>query len=163
MDITDTATGTLKIKRPGMMRWEYQSPDPQVIITDGDKLWIYRPEDKQVMVGEAPSFFKDGKGAGFLSDMKLLRDKFSVFLLTSEMSSNDDYHLKLYPEDPSLDVGVIFLDVDPTTYIIKNIVTYNTYEDETRIRMTDYNFDVEFPDQIFDFSIPEGTDILEME
>ncbi|MFO8084786.1 MAG: outer membrane lipoprotein carrier protein LolA [Desulfobacterales bacterium] len=163
MDITDTATGTLKIKRPGMMRWEYQSPDPQVIITDGDKLWIYRPEDKQVMVGEAPSFFKDGKGAGFLSDMKLLRNKFSVFLDTSEMNSNDDYHLKLYPEDQSLDVAVIFLVVDPATYIIKNIVTYNTYEDETRIRMTDYNFDVEFPDHIFDFSIPEGTDILELE
>lgn len=163
MNISDTATGIIKVKRPGMMRWEYHSPDPQIIITDGDKLWIYRPEDNQVMVGHAPALFEDGKGAGFLSDMKLLRDKFSVFLDTTEISEKDDYYLRLYPEEQTLDLAAIFLVVDPETYIIKSIVTYNIYEDETRIWMTDYNFDVEFEDDTFDFTIPKGADILEME
>jgi len=26
-----------------MMRWEYEKPERQVIITDGKKLWIFRP------------------------------------------------------------------------------------------------------------------------
>jgi outer membrane lipoprotein carrier protein len=163
MDIVDSATGNLKVKRPGMMRWEYISPDPQIIVTDGDRLWIYRPEDNQVMVGNAPAFFKDGKGAGFLSDMKLLRAKFTVFLENTNMAESKDYQLKLFPEDESLELASIILLVDSETYIIKNIVTYNAYEDETRIRMTNYNFDINLDDDMFYFAIPKGVDILEME
>jgi outer membrane lipoprotein carrier protein len=163
MDIVDSATGNLKVKRPGMMRWEYISPDPQIIVTDGDRLWIYRPEDNQVMVGNAPAFFKDGKGAGFLSDMKLLRAKFTVFLENTNMAESKDYQLKLFPEDESLELASIILLVDSETYIIKIIVTYNAYEDETRIRMTNYNFDINLDDDMFYFAIPKGVDILEME
>jgi outer membrane lipoprotein carrier protein len=161
MNIVDTAEGNLKVRRPGMMRWEYVSPDPQIIITDGDRLWIYRPEDNQVMVGTAPAFFKDGKGAGFLSDMKLLRDKFTIFLENNEMT--EDYQVKLFPEDQSLELASIILVVDAETYIIKNIVTYNAYEDETRIQMSNYNFDIKYDDDMFNFTIPKGADILEME
>ncbi|MCU0614493.1 MAG: outer membrane lipoprotein carrier protein LolA, partial [Desulfobacterales bacterium] len=153
----------LKVRRPGMMRWEYVAPDPQIIVTDGDRLWIYRPEDNQVMVGNAPAFFKDGKGAGFLSDMKLLRAKFTVFLETTDKAGNKDYHLKLFPQDQSLELAAIILVVDPVTYIIKNIVTYNAYEDETRIQMTNYQFDIKFDDAMFNFAIPKGVEILEME
>ena len=32
MDITDTASGKAFFKRPGMMRWEYEEPDRQVIV-----------------------------------------------------------------------------------------------------------------------------------
>src|SRR5512139_1321965 len=69
MEITDFASGRLYVRYPGMMRWEYEKPERQVIITDGQKLWIYRPQDNLVMVGGAPVFFRDGKGASFLSDI----------------------------------------------------------------------------------------------
>ena len=178
MEITDTASGKVMVKRPGMMRWEYETPEPQTIITDGDRLWIYRPEDNQVMVGKAPAFFKDGKGAGFLSDMKLLRDKFSISLVAGESDKNlvhengndanmddkeDDYFLKLVPEEQNLDLAAIFLAVDKKNFNIKNIVTLNAYEDETRIRITDYDFGAELENDLFRFVIPEGVDILEME
>ncbi|UCH20245.1 MAG: outer membrane lipoprotein carrier protein LolA, partial [Deltaproteobacteria bacterium] len=71
MEITDAASGKIFVKRPGMMRWVYEKPYKQIIITNGQKLWIYKPEDNQVMLGKAPSFFGDGKGAGFLADMKI--------------------------------------------------------------------------------------------
>ena len=54
MELTDSATGKVYVMHPGKMRWEYEQPDRQIIITDGYKLWIYRPEDNQVMTGAAP-------------------------------------------------------------------------------------------------------------
>ncbi|MCK4467734.1 MAG: outer membrane lipoprotein carrier protein LolA, partial [Desulfobacterales bacterium] len=54
MDITDTASGNLFVMAPGMMRWEYEKPDQQLIITDGKRLWVYRQDDNQVMVGTSP-------------------------------------------------------------------------------------------------------------
>ena len=42
MDISDFASGKMYVRYPGMMRWEYEKPEVQVIITDAKKLWIYR-------------------------------------------------------------------------------------------------------------------------
>jgi outer membrane lipoprotein-sorting protein len=79
------------------------------------------------------------------------------------MAEGEDYQLKLFPEDESLELAAIILLVDSETYIIKNIVTYNAYEDETRIQMTNYNFDINLDDDMFYFAIPKGVDLLEME
>ncbi len=178
MDISDSASGSLAIKRPGMMRWEYETPEPQTIVTDGDQLWIHRPDDNQVMVGKAPAFFKDGKGAGFLSDMNVLRDKFAISMDIGEANkdmfrsdsgdesssgSGDGYYLKLVPEDKNLDLAAIFLAVDKESFEIEKIVTLNAYEDETRIRITDYRFGADLKNDLFRFAIPEGADVLEME
>jgi outer membrane lipoprotein carrier protein len=65
MAVTDTASGRLMVRQPGKMRWEYLVPDPQTIITDGNDLWVFRPEENQVLVGKAPSFFGEGKGPVF--------------------------------------------------------------------------------------------------
>ncbi len=163
MDITDTASGTIIVKRPGMMRWEYETPDRQIIITDGEQLWIYRPDEYQVMVGKAPAFFKDGKGAGFLSDMRLLREKFDISWYEKKIDDDGNYHLKLLPKDESFELKTIYLIVDPQTYIINNIVTINNYDDETRILLTDYDFQIDPDDAAFRFIIPDGIDMLKLE
>ena len=80
MEITDSASGKAFFKHPDKMRWEYETPDRQTIITNGNTLWIYRPEDNQVMVGKAPCFFEDGKGFSFLSDMESVKKKFYILL-----------------------------------------------------------------------------------
>jgi outer membrane lipoprotein carrier protein len=51
---TTEAKGTLYLKKPGKLRWEYSAPAPQEIVSDGKKLWVYTPELKQVNVTAAP-------------------------------------------------------------------------------------------------------------
>jgi outer membrane lipoprotein carrier protein len=161
MEISDEATGKIYVRRPGMMRWEYENPEPQVIIANGRQLWIYRPEDNQVMVGSAPEFFGDGKGAGFLADIKLLRRKFDISLLENGDPAN--FLLKLRPIEDTLDVSEIHLAVSKSTFVIQRVVTYNPYGDETSIELINSRFD-RVPDaKLFDFTIPEGTDVLRMD
>ncbi len=160
MDITDTASGRIFVKRPGMMRWEYQKPEPQTIITDGSTLWIYRPEDQQVMIGKAPDFFRNGKGAGFLSDIRLLRNKFYITL--SNELQNDSYLLKLFPIEKTFDVSLIHLLISTKTFDIVRIVTYNSYDDKTRIDLNNIQFHQNLDDALFTFKIPAGADILHL-
>lgn len=161
MKITDTANGSAFFKKPGMMRWEYTVPDRQQIITDGTTLWIYRPDDKQVTVGVFPSFFGDGKGAGFLSDISLIRKKFMVSIGDGFVDS--EHVLKLWPKEKNIDISVIHLAISRETCEVIRIVTYNAYGDETRIELTDINFSENPPDSIFHFIIPPGTDIVRMD
>ena len=158
MKITDTANGRAFFKDPGMMRWEYLQPDRQQIITDGVKLWIYRPDDRQVTVGEFPSFFGDGKGAGFLSNIGLIRKKFLVSLGDSIIDS--ETMLKVWPRGKNIDLSVIHLFISRDTCDVVRLVTYNSYGDETRIEFTDISFTNIQPDDFFHFEIPPGTDII---
>jgi outer membrane lipoprotein carrier protein len=45
-----SASGVLAFSRPGKFRWEYQKPYEQLIIGDGDRLWVYDTELNQVTV-----------------------------------------------------------------------------------------------------------------
>lgn len=161
MDISDTATGKIFVKPPGMMRWEYEFPDPQLIISDGQRLWVYRPEDNQVMVGKSPTFFGDGKGAGFLSDISQLREKFDISLENPE--NPEEYMLKAIPRKNSLDLAVIYLFVSKSDFYLTRIITRNTYDDETRVDLLDIRFDVEMADEMFTFVVSEGMDVLKID
>lgn len=164
MEITDLATGKVYIKYPGMMRWEYEKPERQIIITDADKLWIYRPEDNQVMTGNAPTFFRDGKGASFLSDIRLIRQKFDISLEQGKQEERDlFYHLKLIPLEKTLDISTIRLLVSKQTFNVLQVTTLNFYGDETRIDLINSAFGVNLEDSLFSFKIPEGVDVLQID
>ena len=164
MNITDMATGKVYIKYPGMMRWEYENPERQVITTDGDKLWVYRPEDNQVMTGNAPTLFRDGKGASFLSDIRLIRQKFEISLEPGPPEESDLFHhLKLIPREKTLDIAEIRLMVSRQTFNVMQVMTLNFYGDETRIDLINFAFDTDIDDSLFSFTIPAGVDVVQID
>ncbi len=161
MEITDSASGKLLVKRPGKMRWEYILPEAQIIISDGTDLWIYQPEENQVMIGKAPSFFADGKGATFLSDLKTIRKEFDVTLEPTDSKGNPV--IKLIPKKKSKEFNEIYLTISKNADTIDGILTKNGFGDETRIQMKSYRFNQDLSDDMFVFEIPDGADVLQMD
>ncbi len=144
MGITDTASGKAFFKYPGMMRWEYEKPDKQIIITNSNRLWIYWPDDNKVMIGESHSFFGDGKGASFLADMKLISQKFSI---TLEKYDIEGYHvLKLVPKEKTLDLSAIYLFISTKTFVVNKITMYKIYGDEKNIELINIQYKQKFYD-----------------
>lgn len=47
------STGVLKVKKPGLMRWDYATPSRKTVAVTGKKLVQYEPEDGQAYVDEA--------------------------------------------------------------------------------------------------------------
>ena len=41
-------SGSLWLKKPGKMRWEYRSPKEKLFLSDGKDAWFYLPDDRQV-------------------------------------------------------------------------------------------------------------------
>lgn len=161
MDITDTAEGRLWIRRPGRMRWEYTAPEPQTIVTDGERLWIYRPLDHQVMTGAAPSFFGDGKGAGFLADIGQLRRQFDVSLNADAPPGT--HGLILVPRRQQPDLVRVELEIAPADDTIQAVTTFNAYGDKTRIELKNVEFHDHLDDALFRFEVPQGVEIVQMD
>jgi outer membrane lipoprotein carrier protein len=47
---TQTTSGTFAFARPGKFRWTYDKPFDQLIVGDGDKVWVYDHDLNQVIV-----------------------------------------------------------------------------------------------------------------
>ena len=61
-----TTTGSMHLQRPGRLRWEVDDPYAQLLLADGESLWIYDPDLLQVTVQPlAPAI--EGSPATFLT------------------------------------------------------------------------------------------------
>ena len=49
-DVLQAATGRMHLKRPMRLRWELDEPYPQLVVTNGESLWVYDPDLEQVTV-----------------------------------------------------------------------------------------------------------------
>lgn len=48
MGLDRTESGTLTLRKPGLMRWAYDTPAGKVFVLDGHFAWFYTPGDAQV-------------------------------------------------------------------------------------------------------------------
>jgi outer membrane lipoprotein carrier protein len=65
------STGVMMVSRPGKFRWQIDKPYTQLLVGDGEKVWIYDPDLRQVTVkkvdaalGSTPAALLVGEGGG---------------------------------------------------------------------------------------------------
>ncbi len=71
------SSGVVAISRPGKLRWDIRKPFPQLVVGDGEKIWIYDPELKQITVRKAGQAIS-GSPAALLSGNNDLEKNFSL-------------------------------------------------------------------------------------
>ncbi len=163
MGMVDTAKGHLYFGSPGMMRWHYKAPEEYLIITDGDTVWIYRPEENQVMLGRAVDYFGSRNGADFLSKPGELSREFIVALAPQEIQEKEHYVLRLVPKTELPSLTELYLFISKETFEITKTVTGNAFGDRTIIRFDSYRFDQGLSSSLFVFDIPKGAEVLRLQ
>lgn len=71
------SSGTVAISRPGKLRWEILKPYPQLVVGDGEKVWIHDPDLQQVTVRKAGQAI-GGSPAALLSGSNELEKNFTL-------------------------------------------------------------------------------------
>ncbi|MBW9267826.1 MAG: outer membrane lipoprotein chaperone LolA [Candidatus Thiodiazotropha sp. (ex. Lucinisca nassula)] len=72
-----TSSGVFYLKRPGLLRWEYTTPSEQLIVADGDRIWLYDIELEQVSHRSQQAALV-GTPAQVLSDQAPISEHFQV-------------------------------------------------------------------------------------
>ena len=73
----DESSGRVQLKAPRQFRWEVVKPYPQLIVADGDNLWVYDPDLEQVNVSNQ-SAEENSSPLAVLIDPTELERQFSV-------------------------------------------------------------------------------------
>ncbi|MFY2764954.1 outer membrane lipoprotein chaperone LolA [Arenimonas sp. MALMAid1274] len=75
--LTETSIGSVQLKAPRQFRWEYEKPHPQLLVADGDHIWIYDPDMEQVTVRQQ-SLEEQNSPLAMLIDPAELERQFKV-------------------------------------------------------------------------------------
>jgi len=163
MDMVDSARGHVCFRPPAMMRWHYKTPEQYLIMTDGQRVWIYRPEEGQVMVGQTADYLGDATWTGFFAEPDKLLDEFVVHFAAKEFAEEGQFVLELLPKKRVSNLTKILLFVSEDTFDVVRSVTYNFFGDKTSIRFEDFRFNQDLDTSLFIFKVPKDADVLQLE
>jgi outer membrane lipoprotein carrier protein len=159
---TIDARGTLYLKKPGRLRWEYQTPTPQEIVSDGAKLWIYTPELKQVNVSAAPAALA-GPAGSFLHGLGQVREHFDVRFLNPAQPTDAEglVVLDLAPKRPQPLMARLIVAVDPRTWLVRQAIVHDELGNTVTVRFGDTVVNSGLADALFVFVPPPGVAVIE--
>ena len=151
--------GTVQIKKPGRMRWEYTAPDKKTFVADGRKIYSYIPADKQVTVGDMPADNQATAAVLFLAGKGNLTRDFTVSYATAE-ETPDTWALRLDPKQKQNDYDWLVLVVDRNTLQIRALTAAEQQGGRSTFAFTNYRENAGIPDKAFEFKIPRGVDVI---
>jgi len=157
MGQTQEASGSFYLRRPGMMRWEYEHPERRLLITNGSTLWAYTPLDKQVIIQDLKEAvtsipFDFLMGAGKLTEQ---------FHIREVRVAGDRYRLTLIPRraDPAL--RQMEMEVEVGTLHIIYLVLLDHYDNRTVMRFSELQVNTGLFPHLFSFTPPPGVQVLQ--
>ena len=158
------AEGAVYLKKGGKMRWEYKSPSPQQIVSDGRSLWVYTPELNQVNKGNAPKALA-GPAGSFLAGLGRVRDEFTVRFLNpaGKVDASGRPVLDLNPKNPTPLLTRLVLAVDPKDYIVRQAVLYDQFQNTVTMTFTKVTINSGLSDSLFTFTPPAGASVVPLE
>jgi outer membrane lipoprotein carrier protein len=152
--------GTLLVKKPGMMRWVYTSPEKKEFVSDGRTLYMYVPADRQVIVSTVPPEDEASSPAMFLAGKGNIQRDFTPRLPAAEGLAASEIALELVPRTKQNEYDWIVLVVDRATLQIRRLVTADSQGGTSTFVFTKLRENVGLPDKTFAFTIPRGVDIV---
>ena len=155
------AEGTVLLKKGGKMRWDYKSPSPQQIVSDGSSLWVYTPELNQVNKGDAPKALA-GPAGSFLAGLGRVREEFTVRFLNpaAKVDGAGRYVLDLTPKNPTPFLTRLVLAVDPKDFIVRQAVLYDQLGNAVTMNFTRVLTNTGLADTLFAFTPPKGAAVV---
>jgi outer membrane lipoprotein carrier protein len=150
--------GTVDIKKPGKMKWTYRSPEEKVFVSDGTRMYLYVPADKQVMVSRVPAEDQATTAVLFLVGKGNLTRDFTVSYVDG--ASSDTYALRLQPKLPERDYDWLQVTVDRATMRIRTLTAADKQGGRSTFRFSNFKENVGMSDKTFAFKIPRGADVI---
>jgi len=150
--------GTVQVKKPGKMRWDYTSPEAKVFVSDGTRVYLYVPADNQVMVSPVPKEDQATTAVLFLVGKGNLARDFNVTF--ADGGGPDTYGLRLEPKRPERDYDWLQLVVDRASYQIRSLTAADTQGGRATFLLSNFKENIGLADKTFAFKIPRGADVI---
>lgn len=153
-----SSAGVVKLLRPGRFIWQYKEPFEQIILADGERLWIHDIDLEQVTVkvidealGSAPIML--------LSERQKLDAGFEIVEQESPEGLDQSLDwIELKPRVQDTEFISVMLGLDDKS--IRQMVLQDQFSQQTVIKLDDVRLNDGVDPAEFRFEIPDGVDVI---
>jgi len=149
--------GRVVFAKPGKMRWTYTTPEPSLVVSDGQTLWIHDVEGGTATRLEVTAGYLSGAALQFLlGDGKIL-DEFEV---RATACTADRVTLDLVPKsDASYErLGLV---ANASSGHIEATSIVDLFGNRTEIRFDQVEVNREPAAEVFEFEVPDGVEFID--
>ena len=160
--MTRKESGTLLLKKPGRMRWDYDEPRPKMFLTDGSTAWFYVPGEKQVRRTPVKQIEDLRSPLRYLLGKSKLEKEFVGLAIVTDAKPAEAGNIVLRGEPKGIEerVSQTLLEVTPDGMITR-IVVEETDGSVTEFRFLQQKENVQIEDARFKFVPPPGVEVVE--
>lgn len=157
--------GTAYFRRPGKMRWNYESPEKNVFVVDGKTAWFYVPADRTVTKMRAKESSDWRTPLALLAgEMKLSRVCSSVELAARERPAAPGHALLLCRlrggEKDAAGAQRAYFEIVEATGELARILVAEAGGMELEFQFTGWRMNPPLADSVFRFEAPLGVAIV---
>jgi outer membrane lipoprotein carrier protein len=162
-------SGTLWLKKPRKMRWEYRSPREKLFISDGQAVWFYLPAERQLRKTTLKKLDDLRSPLAFLLGKTKLENELRGLSKVVDQSplSPQNTLLRGVPQGVVSQSTVgqtneVQLEITPSNQIVR-IVLMEADGATTEFRFSGWKENLELSDSRFQFTPPPGVETVEGE
>lgn len=152
-------SGTVHFQKPGKMRWEYEFPETKLALSDGQRVWIYYPQERRAEVGLLDQLGDSSPAVQILMGRWRLRERFRVQSLERKGS---EVTLNLVPREQEAVVKAVRITVREPDLALTVLEAEEPGGNVLRYRFEDWQEGIETSADFFLFTPPPGTRVQEI-
>ncbi len=154
-----TSRGEVQFAKPGRMRWSYEEPEPSLVVSDGETLWIYDPAAREAQELPVGGGYLSGAAIQFLlGEGDILRD----FAVTARSCDGDRAELELVPRSPAT-YEKLRLRAELGTGEVRATEIVDLLGNVTAVAFDEIRVNQKPAADVFRFSPPEGVEVIKLE
>jgi outer membrane lipoprotein carrier protein len=147
--------GQLALKRPGLFRWHTDEPMEQLLVSNGEKVWLYDPDLEQVTIQALDQRLTHTPALLLSGDVSEIRENFEISY--KEGGSVVDFILKPKSKDTLFDS----LRLSFRSGMLNDMQLIDSIGQRTNILFLNVKMNEPLDDGQFVFDIPEGADVIQ--
>ncbi|MDX1369038.1 outer membrane lipoprotein chaperone LolA [Pseudomonas sp.] len=147
--------GQLVLKRPGLFRWHTDAPMEQLLVSNGEKVWLYDPDLEQVTIQTLDKRLTHTPALLLSGDVSEIQENFAIS--HQEGGNVVDFMLKPKSKDTLFDS----LRLSFRSGVLNDMQLIDSIGQRTNILFLGVEMNEAVDDSLFSFEIPEGADVIQ--
>lgn len=147
--------GQLVLKRPGLFRWHTDAPMEQLLVSNGDKVWLYDPDLLQVTIQALDQRLTHTPALLLSGDVSKIRENFDIS--HKEGGNVVDFILKPKSKDTLFDS----LRLSFRNNVLNDMQLIDSIGQRTNILFLNVKMNEPQDDAQFTFDVPAGADVIQ--
>jgi len=153
----DQASGSFVMAQPNRLYWQQEAELEQLVVTNGDTLWLYDPDFEQVTIRTLTPESTAMPSVLFSGDEALIRASFEITSTAVGDQVAESYVLIPKGENPQFQK----LEVGFNHKRLSHLTIYDFLGQITQIEVRQPKMLEHVADSLFSFTPPEGTEIID--